>query len=120
MLVKEFKVDNFEIKVSEQTDEVKIQWLGRSEARNPAEILNPYLDNIANQLRGKNILIDYTKLEFMNSSTVPPIIKFIKSCSVNGMITNVHYNKNLEWQSASFMPLKTVCIILKNVIVTGI
>jgi hypothetical protein len=114
------KVDNFEIKVLEQNDLVKLQWLGRSELRNPAEVLNPYLDSIVTKLKGKNIVVDYSKLEYMNSSTVPPIIKFIKSCNQNELNTKVHFDKNSEWQNASFKPLQTVCMVLKNVVVEGI
>ena len=120
MAIAGIKVDNFEIKITEQLDKVKVQWLGRRESRNPAEILNPYFDNMINQLNGKSITIDYTLLEFMNSSTVPPIIKFIKACSLGGINTVVNYSKDLEWQNASFKPLQTICMMLKNITVSAV
>lgn len=115
------KVENFEIRVSKGMDgTVKLQWTGRSEARNPGDILNPYLDGNIGYLKGKNIIVDFTKLEFMNSSTVPPIIKFIKNCSVNEIPAVIHFDKNSEWQNASFKPLQTVCMVLKNIKVEGV
>ena len=74
----------------------------------------------ASKLKDKQVAIDYTELEFMNSSTVPPIIKFIKSCSQSASSIVVNYNMNLEWQTASFKPIQTVCLVLKNVTVAGI
>ncbi|WCL50453.1 hypothetical protein [Leptospira sp. GIMC2001] len=114
------KIENFEIKISAQGDSVMMQWLGRSESRNPAEYLNPYLENFISNIQGKNLVIDYTKLEFMNSSTVPPIIKLIKSCSTNDIKVTIHFNKIVEWQNASFKPLQTVCMNLKNIKIEGI
>lgn len=114
------KIDNFEIKNTEQGDFIKMEWLGRSESRNPADHLNPYLDNFIDKIQGKNLLIDYTNLEFMNSSTVPPIIKLIKSCSTSGIKVTVHFSKNVEWQSASFKPLQTVCMSLNNISIEGV
>ena len=120
MQINGLKADNFEIKVINQNNQIKIQWFGRSEARNPAKLLNPYFENMLSKLKDKQVAIDYTELEFMNSSTVPPIIKFIKSCSQSASSIVVNYNMNLEWQTASFKPIQTVCLVLKNVTVAGI
>lgn len=120
MTVTELKSENLEIRISEEQEKIKIQWLGRSDARNPADVINPFLENILGKIKGKSIVIDYTNFEFMNSSTVPPIIRFIKSCSLIHMNTTILYNKSKEWQSASFRPLQTVCMVLKDVEVKGV
>jgi anti-anti-sigma regulatory factor len=78
MQINGLKADNFEIKVINQNNQIKIQWFGRSEARNPAELLNPYFENMLSKLKDKQVAIDYTELEFMNSS-VPQIHKILLS-----------------------------------------
>lgn len=115
-----FKVEDLEIKISGTGSDFQMKWSGRSESRNPGEILNPYLDGLMKSLSGKKLTVDYCSLEYMNSSTVPPIIRFVKNCDTNNIETTINYKKDSEWQSASFKPLQTVCTLLKKVKVIGI
>lgn len=115
----QLKIEDLEIKASEAGGLVTVKWMGRSESRNPSEHINPFFDVLLGSVKGKNLEIDFCSLQYMNSSTVPPIIRLVKSCSENQIPTIVYYNKDSEWQSASFKPLKVVCTTLKNVKVEG-
>ncbi len=115
-----FKSEDLEIKFSMNGDTSELKWLGRSEARNPSDALNPYLDSILEKLSGKKLVVDYCALEYMNSSTVPPIIRFVKACDKSNIETTIQYNSKSEWQTASFKPLQTICTILKTVKVVGV
>ena len=62
-----------------------ITWIGKSEARDPSSIINPYFKNIFDKLKGKALEIKFEQLKYMNSSTVPPIIQLIKNLEERGL-----------------------------------
>lgn len=109
-----FKSDELEIRVTggEQT---VIEWLGVSNARDPGLTLTPYLDQITKELDCKEVSIDFSRLEYINSSTVPPIIRLIKDLNKKAVKTLIYYNKSLKWQQESFKALATLSKILKYV-----
>lgn len=96
-----------------------MEWLGRSESREPSAVLNPYLKKIIDNASGKEIEVDFANLEYMNSSTVPPIIQMIKELDTKGIPTSIYYNKDSKWQAASFKALETIASSLKNIEVMG-
>ncbi|MCP5500943.1 MAG: hypothetical protein H7A25_13630 [Leptospiraceae bacterium] len=101
-------VDNFSIHISEEENKVILKWKGKSEFRNPSEILNPYFDEILSELKSAELHVDFTGLEFMNSSTFPAILNFMKKCDQLSLKTLFIYNASSEWQNASFKPLKMI------------
>ncbi|MEM7183828.1 MAG: hypothetical protein AAF518_23180 [Spirochaetota bacterium] len=109
-----FKLDNFSILVSQEGDVTELRWLGRSEFRNPSDVLNPYFDEILPQLGGK-LAVHFDKLEFMNSSTFPALIHFLKKCDGAGLQTTLFYNSSSEWQEAAFRPIKIIVTKFGNV-----
>ena len=112
------KEGTLEIVVNEG-DKITIEWLGRSENREPSALLNPYFKDIVENASGKEVEVDFKKLEYMNSSTVPPIIQMIKNLDTKSISTKVFYNKDSKWQAASFKALETIATSLKNIEVMG-
>ena len=55
-----------------------VKWIGKSEDRDPASLLNPYFESLVEEMVGKDAEIQFENLEYMNSSTVTPIIQLIK------------------------------------------
>ena len=55
----------------------------------------------------------------MNSSTVPPIIQFLKKLNTNEVKTLITYNADSKWQAASFKALETFSGILNFITVKG-
>ena len=100
-------------------DKVTMSWLGRSESREPAVALNPYLTGLIDSISGKELVVDFTKLEYMNSSTVPPIIQMIKNLNTKGVVTKIYYDKESKWQAASFKALETISKTMTSIEVTG-
>ncbi len=96
-----------------------ITWKGRSESREPSAVLNPYLKKEIEGLSCSELEVDFTKLNYMNSSTVPPIIQMVKNLNTKGISTKVYYDKSLRWQVASFKALETISRSLKNIDVLG-
>ena len=108
------KVDNFSIVVNQEGDTTVLRWFGRSEFRNPSDVLNPYFDVLLPQLVGK-LTVDFKKLDFMNSSTFPAVLYFLKKCDESGLQTTLLYDASSEWQEASFRPIKIIVTKFGNV-----
>ncbi len=98
---------------------ITMSWLGRSENREPATVLNPYLAKIIDGLSGKELAVDFTKLEYMNSSTVPPIIQLLKNLEAKKVVTKIFYDKESKWQAASFKALETISKAMTSIEVMG-
>lgn len=94
-------------------------WLGQSDSRNPAIEINPYLDSLLDELKAFELIIKFDDLEYMNSSTVPPIIQFLKKLNTNEVKTLITYNTEKKWQAASFKALETFSSILNFITVKG-
>jgi hypothetical protein len=108
------KVNELEIRVT-KGPQTLIEWLGISNARDPGLTLIPYLDQVTKELDCEEVFVDFSKLEYINSSTVPPIIRLIKELDKKAIKTHVIYNKSLKWQQESFKALATLSKILKHV-----
>ena len=97
-----------------------MNWLGQSDSRNPGAELNPYLDSLVEEMEGLELTINFADLEYMNSSTVSPIIQFLKKLNAQEIQTEVTYKAASKWQSASFKALETFSKILNCLKVKGI
>ena len=90
-----------------------ISWIGKITMMNPGEVLDKYLIDIANQFKETDILIDFSKLEYMNSSSIPPILRFFKLCGLSKNKIIVYYNR---YQKRNFIAFKTISpTIFKNI-----
>lgn len=110
-----FKEDNLEIIVDSVGSTVVVCWKGRSDARDPNSTISPFLIKLIPDLVGKEVTIDFLLLEYMNSSTVSPILKMINELENHNVKSVVYYDENLKWQVASFKALKTIVNIMNNV-----
>ena len=97
-----------------------ISWVGKSESRDPSAIINPFFEQMIDKLKGKELVIKFEDLKYMNSSTVPPIIKFVKSLEEAGINSKITYDKNSKWQAASFKALETIVRTMNNISVQGV
>ncbi len=113
------KEGNLDITINTDKGNTVISWIGKSDDRDPSSILNPYFSGLIPQLKGKPVIIDFVKLEYMNSSTVPPIISFIKDLESNSINSKIFYDKNSKWQSASFKALETIAKTFQFISVEG-
>jgi hypothetical protein len=113
-----FKEGNLEITLEESSGNM-MKWLGRSDDRDPSALLNPYIDGILEKLKGKDLEVQFNQLEYMNSSTVPPIIQLIKKLNTSEIKSVITYDKDSKWQAASFKALETIVRSMDFVDVVG-
>lgn len=115
----DLNLGSLNIIMKKDTNKATMAWTGLSVEREPALFLNPYLDKVAEELKGGEIIVEFQSLEYMTSSTVPPIIHFIKKLDINGIKTIINYDKSSKWQTASFKALETISLTMHNIKVEG-
>jgi hypothetical protein len=113
--MKGLKEGRLEIKASGTPAKTMLTWLGHSDAQNPAQFLTPYFTELINEFKGTEIVADFSKLSYMNSSTVSPIIQFLKMANTKSIKTTVQYDASSTWQSASFKALKAMSMVMKHI-----
>jgi hypothetical protein len=105
--MKKYKNNTLQLEVDEAKKEIIVKWSGKSAERDPSIFLNPILSKILEKSISlkKGIIFDFKGLQYMNSSTITPIIKILEKVkSGKGSITII-YQKSLKWQDLSFSAL---------------
>src|SRR3712207_4208254 len=99
MLPTELKFDHGGLRVEGYRSESKatIVWSGVSDSRNPGVQLNSVLQRMVDELDGCKITVDFRRLQYMNSSTVPPIINLIKRLNTRGIPALILFS-DVDWQ----------------------
>ena len=107
------------ISVERNGNRAVMEWIGQSADRSPSQCLTPYLSGIADELMGYDLTVSFNKLEYMNSSTVQPIVHFMKKLDENNISTQIAYNASLSWQRASFKALENLAVMMKHISVSS-
>jgi hypothetical protein len=111
---------NLEIEVSSPIEGFAVvQWRGESDAMEPGKALSPYLKEVAQSLRGKNVEVRFGDLRYMNSSTVTPLMQFLKELAEAAGAVTVLYRQDLQWQVTSFRAMRVAARKWNNVRVVG-
>ncbi|HPS58078.1 MAG TPA: hypothetical protein PK514_08220 [Spirochaetota bacterium] len=94
--------------VEEDGTKINITFTGQSTEREPGKFINPILtDAIQNSKKfNKVIQINFENLEYMNSSTITPIIRILEGAKKTGEAISVRYDKSKKWQELCFSALK--------------
>jgi hypothetical protein len=114
--LKKLQIENFEINVNE-AEKINIKWKGRCDFKDAASLLVPYLNNIIAHFKNskKEFEISFLDLQYMNSASIMPILKFIRDLDLSSIKSIILYNKNSQWQKKSFEALKMVTSELKHI-----
>jgi hypothetical protein len=103
-----FSNNNLEIQLNEDDDHIEITWKGKSTDRMPSIFLNPIFQEIFQKNTGKNkkMIMNFVNLDYMNSSTIMSISKFIEKGKNENFSLEIVYNKKRRWQELSFSALR--------------
>lgn len=106
-IIKSFENAQFQVEKSEDDHDLILRLLGKSILRDPNEFLMPILLETVTEANNKKkrVLIDFTDLVYMNSSTLTPIIKILERIMINDGHIMLLYKKSLKWQDISFSAL---------------
>jgi hypothetical protein len=83
-------------------------WRGKSNERNPPEILKPWFEKLFAAVLEKkgSIEMHFEKIEHFNSSTITALIKLIQTCRKSNLRLVMIYDQSLKWQRLSFDALR--------------
>ena len=105
------KVDTLTILPLLDGDTLRVAMSGAVEMRDPGEVLNPYwtlVDEEALRRNLKSVELDVRDLNFMNSSGILTLVRWITRCKShggNGYHIVLQYDHNVTWQRASIPTL---------------
>ncbi len=88
---------------------ITIRFIGKSNERNPSKFIYPILSDALEQGidSNKGIILDFMDLEYMNSSTITPILKILDKVKREEKYrVAIVYRQSLRWQDLSFSALK--------------
>lgn len=108
MLTKEeFTNNKLIIEVNSAPQAVYTVWKGKSNDRNPEDFIAPLLERLVKECSEKRALIlDFRELNYMNSSTITPLIRFLESYKEEKVAIEVRYDRQIRWQELSFTALE--------------
>jgi len=92
-------------------DAVRIKMTGAVEMRDPGEVLTPFwneVDDEARRLAVKRVEVDVRDLNFMNSSGILTLVRWItkaKSHAPHAYQIALQYDRNVTWQRTSIPTL---------------
>lgn len=96
------------IEVAEAGAVWQCTWKGKSNERNPPEILRPWFDRLLATVVDKqgSIEMHFEKIEHFNSSTITALIRLIQTCRKANTKLVMVYDQTLKWQRLSFDALR--------------
>ncbi len=98
------------LEIHYQPDKVIVIWLGESKEREPIKFIAPVFEKIYQKDSTNPLILDFTKLDYMNSSTVTPIVKQIEKARQLKRKLEIHYKSGLKWQELSFSALRVFLV----------
>ncbi len=95
------------ISVSEDDEAITAVWSGKSIEREPGKFITPLLMRLIKRCgeRDKRLLLDFRNIDFMNSSTITPLIKMLERAKRGSARMTVIYDSESKWQELIFSAL---------------
>ncbi|XDD51640.1 hypothetical protein AB3N59_07885 [Leptospira sp. WS92.C1] len=102
-----FSEDQLQLEVVDG-EHIEVRWLGKSVQRNPSQFIIPALSDVMKRGMDQNkaVIWDFRQLEYMNSSTITPVIKTLEMVKKGSGTVKLIYNKAKKWQDLSFSALR--------------
>lgn len=117
MHMKKLVYEDLTIEVNDIGDYIDVAWIGKCRTLNPEHILDTYLKKVSEFVKGKKVIVSFEQLDSMNSSTIPPLLTFIKDLEESSTDATFLYNDEKDWQRASFKPLSIIAGRYKNIVI---
>ncbi|MEQ9366546.1 MAG: hypothetical protein RIF32_20060 [Leptospirales bacterium] len=110
MQLKSLKVEDLEIVVTRDESTLRLQWMGSIHSADPGDFLDPYFDLLIDTASSDalGIVCDFSKLEYMNSSSIPPLIHLLRECGEREVKAQFTYDATRKVQTASFRALDVI------------
>ena len=117
-MMKEFKCEEFEIKVEETNNKIVMNWFGEAIGETISKGVMSYFDDILEELIGKEIQIDFRKLILMSTSIIQQLMKLFHNLETNKINTEIIYSKDMDWQRTAFAAVEKITGMYKHITIT--
>ncbi len=117
--MREFNNGRLTITVRTSGNTITMDWIGRSDASDPGGEIMPYFDRVMKEFEGHELKMTFSRLAYINSSSVRLLTQLFKKLDEAGMQTVITYNPNSETQTMLFTPLKTFTRRMPHVTIRG-
>ena len=114
----QFEQDGLTINASRPNARGMVAWSGISDSRTPGLFLRPILRELSEKMKGAEVTVDFSRLEYMNSATVSPLINFVKTLDGSCARTLVLFAET-DWQRTHLQCMRAIATTLKNTQVTS-
>jgi hypothetical protein len=112
----QFEQDGLIINASRVNGRGTVAWCGVSDSRTPGLFLRPVLRDLSEKMKGAEVTVDFTKLEYMNSATVSPLINFVKT--LDGICSRILVLfSETDWQRTHLQCMRAIATTLRHVAV---
>jgi hypothetical protein len=112
----QFEQDGLVISASRANGRGTVAWCGVSDSRTPGIFLRPVLRDLSEKMKGAEVTVDFSKLEYMNSATVSPLINFVKT--LDGICTRILVLfSETDWQRTHLQCMRAIATTLRHVAV---
>jgi hypothetical protein len=87
---------------------IRLDWRGRSAARRPDDVLDPYLSAVLEEARltMAGLELHFEWMEYLNSATVAVLVQFLHRARLAGLAVRFTYRPTVRWQRLSFEALR--------------
>ncbi len=104
---KTYASGDLKLEVRSGESAIEVAWLGRSTARDPSSFLGPILTDALRQAgaAGQGVVLDFRRLEYMNSSTITPVIRLLHEAKRGTARVKILFKQTSRWQELSFSAL---------------
>jgi hypothetical protein len=113
--------ENAKIEVKDNDEGITVYFHGKINMQNPGAIFGPFFDELHQKIVDtgiKNVTADFTDLQFLNSSGLKSIIRWIMNDASlppdNQYNIKILYNKEIGWQETSLTTFKDLVPDLVN------
>ena len=109
-----YEHDGLVISVARGASDATISWSGESDGRNPGDFINPLMGRLVKSLSGLNVIIDFSRLAYMNSATVAPLISCIKAFDAVSLSVLCVFS-DMDWQRTHVQCVRAISRSLSKV-----
>ena len=84
----------------EDDDTILMEWIGKSTSLYPSQFLDPIFNKAL--AKNKKIILNFSQLSYVTSSTLTPIIKLLDSVNRGTGQIEIRYDSTVDWQVLTF------------------
>ncbi|HEX9305996.1 MAG TPA: hypothetical protein VF894_00805 [Anaeromyxobacter sp.] len=109
VVLKQYMEGELTLELSRDAGELRLAWRGKSADREPGRFLMPVLAEALDRAKaeGLALALDFTGLDYMNSSTFTPVVKALDESRRLAVPVILEYSLTRKWQALSFSALRT-------------